>query len=75
MRQRWLRKLGVFDSKPDLSSFQTAGVNLPPGSNIVANGQSSGSPVSNTNSDSPLPQPKLGFAPLSSELAFSRRSS
>jgi hypothetical protein len=77
VRQRWLRKLGVFDSKPDLSSFQTGGVSFPPGANIVpatinANGQSSGSPGPGTG-DSPLPQPKLGLAPLSSELAFSRR--
>jgi len=82
VRQRWLRKLGVFDSKPDLSSFQTGGVSFPPGANIVANGagggggSSSGSPAGpgGGGGDSMLrPQPKLGLAPLSSELAFSRR--
>ncbi|KAG6333008.1 hypothetical protein ID866_6085 [Astraeus odoratus] len=54
VRQRWLRKLGVFDSKPDLTTFQTstlAGANTP--------------------SSEPPPNPKLGLAPLSSELAFS----
>jgi hypothetical protein len=72
VRQRWLRKLGVFDSRPDLSAFQTGGgVAFPPGANIVPNGQLS-SPGS---SDSPLPQPKLGLAPLSSELAFRRGGS
>lgn len=77
VRQRWLRKLGVFDSKPDLSSFQTAAtatvVSFPPGANIVTvtNGQpSTGSPGP---VDQVLPQPKLGLAPLSSELAFTRR--
>jgi Myb-like DNA-binding domain len=78
VRQRWLRKLGVFDSKPDLSSFQTGGISFPPGANIVANGgPSSGSPTGSgggVSGDSMLlPQPKLGLAPLSSELAFSRK--
>lgn len=80
VRQRWLRKLGVFDSKPDLSSFQTGGISFPPGANIVANGgPSSGSPtgsgggVGGGGDSMLLPQPKLGLAPLSSELAFSRR--
>jgi hypothetical protein len=80
VRQRWLRKLGVFDSKPDLSSFQTGGISFPPGANIVANGgPSSGSPtgsgggVGGGGDSMLLPQPKLGLAPLSSELAFSRK--
>jgi hypothetical protein len=75
VRQRWLRKLGVFDSKPDLSSFQTASVNFPPGANIVvAKGQSSssGAAVSPGPGDRSLPQPKLGLAPLSSELVTRR---
>ncbi|KAF9235557.1 hypothetical protein BU15DRAFT_51241 [Melanogaster broomeanus] len=59
VRQRWLRKLGVFDSKPDLSSFQTA--TFPSTSRIT------GDP----GNLEPPPNPKLGLAPLSSELAFS----
>ncbi|KAG1737360.1 hypothetical protein EDD22DRAFT_923770 [Suillus occidentalis] len=62
VRQRWLRKLGVFDSKPDLSAFQTGG--FPSGSRL---GETPGSPVT----AEPPPNPKLGLAPLSSELAFS----
>ncbi|KAG2741982.1 hypothetical protein P692DRAFT_201796157 [Suillus brevipes Sb2] len=62
VRQRWLRKLGVFDSKPDLSAFQTGG--FPSGSRL---GETPGSPVP----AEPPPNPKLGLAPLSSELAFS----
>ncbi|KAG1730007.1 hypothetical protein EDB19DRAFT_1741870 [Suillus lakei] len=62
VRQRWLRKLGVFDSKPDLSSFQTG--SFPSGSRL---GETPGSPVP----AEPPPNPKLGLAPLSSELAFS----
>lgn len=62
VRQRWLRKLGVFDSKPDLSAFQTG--SFPSGSRL---GETPGSPVL----DEPPPNPKLGLAPLSSELAFS----
>ncbi|KAH7923622.1 hypothetical protein BV22DRAFT_1036102 [Leucogyrophana mollusca] len=54
VRQRWLRKLGVFDSKPDLSSFQTA-------------------PSALSRDSEPPPNPKLGLAPLSSELAFTAR--
>ncbi|KAH7909628.1 hypothetical protein BJ138DRAFT_1010436, partial [Hygrophoropsis aurantiaca] len=54
VRQRWLRKLGVFDSKPDLSAFQTA-------------------PSSSSRNSEPPPNPKLGLAPLSSELAFASR--
>ncbi|KII94575.1 hypothetical protein PLICRDRAFT_86077 [Plicaturopsis crispa FD-325 SS-3] len=61
VRQRWLRKLGVFDSKPDLSSFQTGGSRGSDGSGPVSE--------SGTFSDPP-PNPKLGLAPLSSELAF-----
>lgn len=62
VRQRWLRKLGVFDSKPDLSAFQTG--SFPSGSRL---GETPGSPVP----AEPPPNPKLGLAPLSSELAFS----
>ncbi|KAG1896407.1 uncharacterized protein F5891DRAFT_1246891 [Suillus fuscotomentosus] len=62
VRQRWLRKLGVFDSKPDLSSFQTG--SFPSASRL---GETPGSPVT----AEPPPNPKLGLAPLSSELAFS----
>jgi hypothetical protein len=54
--------LGVFDSKPDLSAFQTGG--FPSGSRL---GETPGSPVP----AEPPPNPKLGLAPLSSELAFS----
>jgi hypothetical protein len=54
--------LGVFDSKPDLSAFQTG--SFPSGSRL---GETPGSPVL----DEPPPNPKLGLAPLSSELAFS----
>ncbi|KAG8219110.1 hypothetical protein J3R82DRAFT_4876 [Butyriboletus roseoflavus] len=57
VRQRWLRKLGVFDSKPDLSSFQTAATTFPSASR--------GEGVE------PRGNPKLGLAPLSSERAFS----
>ncbi|EGO20443.1 hypothetical protein SERLADRAFT_476648 [Serpula lacrymans var. lacrymans S7.9] len=62
VRQRWLRKLGVFDSKPDLSSFQTSSFSSgtrPPNGEL-------GSPTPSE----PPPNPKLGLAPLSSELAF-----
>ncbi|KAF9226937.1 hypothetical protein BS17DRAFT_776368 [Gyrodon lividus] len=59
VRQRWLRKLGVFDSKPDLSSFQTAV--FPSTSRVAGDSGFSERP----------PNPKLGLAPLSSELAFS----
>ncbi|OAX37451.1 hypothetical protein K503DRAFT_771483 [Rhizopogon vinicolor AM-OR11-026] len=62
VRQRWLRKLGVFDSKPDLSSFQTG--NVSSGSRL---GETQGSP----GPTEPPPNPKLGLAPLSSELAIS----
>ncbi|KAG2110793.1 hypothetical protein DEU56DRAFT_240637 [Suillus clintonianus] len=62
VRQRWLRKLGVFDSKPDLSAFQTGSFSS--GSRL---GETPGSPVP----AEPPPNPKLGLAPLSSELAFS----
>lgn len=62
VRQRWLRKLGVFDSKPDLSAFQTG--SFPSGSRL---GETPGSPVP----AEPPPNPKLGLAPLSSEIAFS----
>lgn len=62
VRQRWLRKLGVFDSKPDLSAFQTG--SFPSSSRL---GETPGSPVP----AEPPPNPKLGLAPLSSELAFS----
>lgn len=73
VRQRWLRKLGmfpswfltvylpetvmfagVFDSKPDLSSYQTAAF---PSSSRGDGGE-------------PRGNPKLGLAPLSSERAF-----
>lgn len=54
--------LGVFDSKPDLSSFQTG--SFPSASRL---GETPGSPVT----AEPPPNPKLGLAPLSSELAFS----
>ncbi|KAH7887295.1 hypothetical protein F5I97DRAFT_1804503 [Phlebopus sp. FC_14] len=67
VRQRWLRKLGVFDSKPDLSSFQTAG--FPSASRLT--GQESVTPLSTPTVSEPPPNPKLGLAPLSSELAFS----
>ncbi|KAL4076456.1 hypothetical protein J3A83DRAFT_4089694, partial [Scleroderma citrinum] len=59
VRQRWLRKLGVFDNKPDLTTFQAT--TLP-------------SPMSTTGTSvpsEPPPNPKLGLAPLSSEVAFS----
>ncbi|KIJ13337.1 hypothetical protein PAXINDRAFT_181363 [Paxillus involutus ATCC 200175] len=59
VRQRWLRKLGVFDSKPDLSSFQTA---VYPSTSRV---------TGDSGNSEPPPNPKLGLAPLSSELAFS----
>ncbi|KIK96093.1 hypothetical protein PAXRUDRAFT_826325 [Paxillus rubicundulus Ve08.2h10] len=59
VRQRWLRKLGVFDSKPDLSSFQTA---------VYA---STSRVTGDSGNSEPPPNPKLGLAPLSSELAFS----
>ncbi|KIJ69725.1 hypothetical protein HYDPIDRAFT_77723 [Hydnomerulius pinastri MD-312] len=62
VRQRWLRKLGVFDSKPDLSSFQTAG--FPAASRLAGD---SGAP----GASEPPPNPKLGLAPLSSEIAYS----
>ncbi|KAI6042290.1 hypothetical protein EDC04DRAFT_2662052 [Pisolithus marmoratus] len=71
VRQRWLRKLGVFDTKPDLSAFQTGTLTSPltsstaPGPGI-ANGS--------TTPSEPLPNPKLGLAPLSSELVFSSSS-
>lgn len=54
--------LGVFDSKPDLSSFQTG--NVPSGSRL---GETGSSPAPTE----PPPNPKLGLAPLSSELAIS----
>ncbi|KAF8549950.1 hypothetical protein OG21DRAFT_1514652 [Imleria badia] len=57
VRQRWLRKLGVFDSKPDLSSFQTAATTFPT--------------TSRGEGVEPRGNPKLGLAPLSSEKAFS----
>ncbi|KAI9569224.1 hypothetical protein HD554DRAFT_1988361, partial [Boletus coccyginus] len=57
VRQRWLRKLGVFDSKPDLSSFQTAAAAFPS--------------TSRGDGVEPRGNLKLGLAPLSSEKAFS----
>ncbi|KAG9317929.1 hypothetical protein JVU11DRAFT_2162 [Chiua virens] len=57
VRQRWLRKLGVFDSKPDLSSYQTAASTFP--------STSRGEGVE------PKGNPKLGLAPLSSERMIS----
>ncbi|KAG6369636.1 hypothetical protein JVT61DRAFT_14205 [Boletus reticuloceps] len=57
VRQRWLRKLGVFDSKPDLSSFQTAATTF----SITSRGDDV----------EPRGNPKLGLAPLSSEKAYS----
>ncbi|KZP21603.1 hypothetical protein FIBSPDRAFT_1044125 [Athelia psychrophila] len=65
VRQRWLRKLGVFDSKPDVSAYQTGFVNFPAGANIL--------PAQPAAEAAHLPQPKLGLAPLSSDLSFSRR--
>jgi hypothetical protein len=71
---------GVFDSKPDLPSFQIKGISFPPSANIIANsGQSFRSPSgpgsgAGGGGDSMLlPLPKLGLTPLSSELAFSLR--
>ena len=57
--------VGVFDSKPDLSSFQT-GLPSGPGS-----GPRSGSGSEVPQVVAPPPNPKLGLAPLSSELHFS----
>lgn len=48
---------GVFDSKPDLSSFQTAAAAFPP--------------TSRGDGVEPRGNLKLGLAPLSSEKAFS----
>ncbi|KAF7984733.1 hypothetical protein HWV62_11670 [Athelia sp. TMB] len=63
VRQRWLRKLGVFDPKPDVSTYQTGFIGFPVGANITQ--QPLEAP--------PLPQPKLGLAPLSSDISFVRR--
>lgn len=51
--------LGAFDNKPDLTTFQATA--LPSPMSIAGTGEPS----------EPLPNPKLGLAPLSSELAFS----
>lgn len=66
VRQRWLRKLGVFDSKPDVSAYQTGFVSFPAGVNILPQ------PAAEA-AHAQLPQPKLGLAPLSSDLNFLRR--
>ncbi|KAI6124183.1 hypothetical protein EDD16DRAFT_575377 [Pisolithus croceorrhizus] len=68
VRQRWLRKLGVFDTKPDLSSFQTSSLASP-----LMSSAASGPGIGNgpTTLSEPPPNPKLGLAPLSSELVFS----
>ncbi|KAI6043739.1 hypothetical protein EDC04DRAFT_2649944 [Pisolithus marmoratus] len=71
VRQRWLRKLGVFDTKPDLSSFQTGTLTSPLTSSTAP---SPGIANGSTTSSEPLPNPKLGLAPLSSELVFSSSS-
>ena len=52
-----LTATGVFDSKPDLSSFQTAATTFPS--------------TSHGDGVEPRGNPKLGLAPLSSEKAFS----
>ncbi|KAI5999806.1 hypothetical protein F5J12DRAFT_846789 [Pisolithus orientalis] len=65
VRQRWLRKLGVFDSKPDLSSFQTGSLTSPLTSSMAS---------WSWRPSEPPPNPKLGLAPLSSELMFSSSS-
>jgi len=71
VRQRWLRKLGILDSsKLDLSSAET---------NSAAEfvNMSTAPPTDNDN-DSPEPQPianpKLGLAPLSSEIVATTSS-
>ncbi|KAI6146283.1 hypothetical protein BKA82DRAFT_2244073 [Pisolithus tinctorius] len=63
---------GVFDSKPDLSSFQTGSLTSP-----LTSSMASGPGVGNgptTGPSEPPPNPKLGLAPLSSELMFSSSS-
>jgi len=51
--------LGAFDNKPDLTTFQATALPSPMS-------------IAGTSGPSePLPNPKLGLAPLSSELAFS----
>ena len=53
--------VGVFDSKPDLSAYQTGSFTPP-----IALGPNGDAALVD-----PPPNPKLGLAPLSSELAFS----
>lgn len=83
---------GVFDAKPDLSSFQTgsypigspsssraintvnSGPTIPSSLNGIGSSEGGGGTVNASvgqGDSASLPQPKLGLAPLSSELAFS----
>lgn len=71
VRQRWLRKLGVFDTKPDLSSFQTGSLASPLMSSTASGPGIGNGPITPSE---PPPNPKLGLAPLSSELVFSSSS-
>jgi hypothetical protein len=53
---------GNFDNRPDLSSFQSGGSAVQGATPIGGNESAQ---------MDPLPNPKLGMAPLSSELAYS----
>jgi hypothetical protein len=70
----FVRFLGVFNSKPDLSSLQTGILAGATGSVSTAvrtgTGTSTGGSENEGTNVDPPPNPKLGLAPLSSEWAF-----